>query len=372
MRKISASFLMILLLISGVSGQATDKPSDEVKKRYKATEITTAPDINGILDESIWKESTWEDDFTQNAPYDGRKATQRTEFAVVFDKDNLYVAIKAYDTSPDSIINRLTRRDQVDGDVVAIIFDSFHDLRTGFMFGASSSGVKFDQMFTGDGENEDASWDPNWWVKTSINEEGWVAEMKIPFSQVRFEKNSGDIWGLQTARILFRNNETTFWQHVPRDAPGFVHLMGEMSGLEQIKPRKIFDVTPYTVARAETFKAEPANPFLAKGKLSKLNGGIDAKIGITNNMTMDLTINPDFGQVEADPSEVNLSAYETFFSEKRPFFIEGNNITNFGLGIGDGGVGNDNLFYSRRIGRRPAGNPDMEGENKKRPVRWFC
>ena len=362
MRKISASFLIILLLISVVSGQATDKQSVETKKKYKATEITTAPDINGVLDESIWKESTWEDNFTQNEPYNGRKASQRTEFAVVFDKDNLYVAIKAYDTSPDSIINRLTRRDQVDGDVVAIIFDSFHDLRTGFMFGASSSGVKFDQMFTGDGENEDASWDPNWWVKTSINEEGWVAEMKIPFSQVRFEKNSGDIWGLQAARILFRNNETTFWQHVPRDAPGFVHLMGEMSGLEQIKPRKIFDVTPYTVAKVETFKAEPANPFLAKGKLSKLNGGIDAKIGITNNMTMDLTINPDFGQVEADPSEVNLSAYETFFSEKRPFFIEGNNITNFSLGIGDGGVGNDNLFYSRRIGRRPAGNPDLEDD----------
>jgi hypothetical protein len=151
-----------------------------------------------------------------------------------------------------------------------------------------------------------------------------------------------------------------FWQHIPKDAPGLIHLFGELSGLEQIKPRKIFDVTPYGVAKAETFKAVPENPFLAKGKLSGLNGGIDAKIGVTNNMTMDLTINPDFGQVEADPSEVNLSANETFFSEKRPFFIEGNNITNFGLGIGDGGVGNDNLFYSRRIGRQPHGYPDLK------------
>lgn len=360
MKRIFISILAIVLGTLGLAGQNAELKSVEVKKQYKAAEITAAPAIDGILDESVWKESAWGDDFTQNEPYNGRKATQQTEFSVLFDKDNLYVAIRAYDTFPDSITNRLTRRDQVDGDVVAIIFDSFHDLRTGFMFGASSSGVKFDQMFTGDGESEDASWDPNWWVKTSINEEGWVAEMKIPFSQVRFEKNSGDIWGLQTARILFRNNETTFWQHVPRDAPGFVHLMGEMSGLEQIKPRKIFDITPYAVARVETFKAEPGNPFLENGKLSKLNGGIDAKIGITNNMTMDLTINPDFGQVEADPSEVNLSAYETFFSEKRPFFIEGNNITNFSLGIGDGGVGNDNLFYSRRIGRRPAGDPDLE------------
>ncbi len=139
-----------------------------------------------------------------------------------------------------------------------------------------------------------------------------------------------------------------------------VHLFGELKGLDQIKPRKIFDVTPYGVARTETFQAVPENPFQASGKLSKLNGGIDAKIGVTNNMTMDLTINPDFGQVEADPSVVNLSAYETFFTEKRPFFIEGNNITNFGLGIGDGGVGNDNLFYSRRIGRQPQVSPDLK------------
>ena len=152
----------------------------------------------------------------------------------------------------------------------------------------------------------------------------------------------------------------TFWQHIPRDAPGLVHLFGELKGLEQIKPRKIFDITPYGVARTETFESVPENPFLASGKSSKLNGGIDAKIGVTNNMTMDLTINPDFGQVEADPSVVNLSAYETFYTEKRPFFIEGNNITNFGLGIGDGGVGNDNLFYSRRIGRQPQGSPDLE------------
>ncbi|MCX6254113.1 MAG: DUF5916 domain-containing protein, partial [Bacteroidia bacterium] len=270
------------------------------------------------------------------------------------------MAIKAFDTSPDSIVNRLTRRDDADGDEVGIIVDSFHDLRTGFFFGVSSAGVKFDQMFTNDGQNEDSTWDPNWWVKTTVNSEGWIAEMKIPFSQVRFEKNSGEVWGLEMVRVLYRKNETSLWQHIPKDAPGIIHIFGELSGLEQIKPRKIFDVTPYAVAKTETFQAVPENPFLAKGKLSKLNGGIDAKIGITNNMTMDLTINPDFGQVEADPSEVNLSAYETFFSEKRPFFLEGNNITNFGLGIGDGGVGNDNLFYSRRIGRQPEGYPDLK------------
>jgi len=354
MKRIFISFIIIFLLLPTSFGQ------DPEKKKYQATRISSAPVINGILDDVSWQSGTWIDDFTQNEPYNGSPASQRTEFNILFDDDNLYVAIKSYDTSPDSIVNRLTRRDEADGDLVGIIVDSFHDLRTGFLFGVSSAGVKYDQMFTNDGQNQDSSWDPNWWVKTSINSEGWIAEMKIPFSQVRFDKNSGDVWGLEIARVLYRKNETSFWQHLPKDAPGLVHLFGELSGLEQIKPRKIFDVTPYGVARAETFKAEPQNPFLSKGRSSKLNGGIDAKIGVTNNMTMDLTINPDFGQVEADPSEVNLSAYETFFSEKRPFFIEGNNITNFGLGIGDGGIGNDNLFYSRRIGRRPQGFPDLQ------------
>ncbi|HLP73935.1 MAG TPA: DUF5916 domain-containing protein [Bacteroidales bacterium] len=370
MKKIFASCLMLMLWLSGISGQTADKQSPEKqpaekKKQYKAKEIQTPPVINGFLDEDIWKQATFVDDFVQHEPYNGRKASQKTEFAVLFDRDNLYVGIKAYDTAPDSIVNRLTRRDQVDGDIVAIILDSYHDLRTGFMFGVSSSGVKFDQMFSNDGENEDQTWDPNWWAKTSINSEGWIAEMKIPFSQVRFEKNSGDLWGLQYARILYRKNETDFWQHIPKDAPGFIHLMGELTGLEKIMPRKIFDVTPYGVAKAETFTAVPEDPFRKNGKLAGLNGGIDAKIGVTNNLTMDLTINPDFGQVEADPSEVNLTAYETFFREKRPFFIEGNNITNFSLGIGDGGIGNDNLFYSRRIGRRPQRDLDL-------PDGWYA
>lgn len=335
---------------------------DPEKKLYTATRITSAPVINGKLDDAAWQSGIWLDDFVQYEPFNGRSASQRTEFNILFDDNYLYVAIKAFDTSPDSIVNRLTRRDEADGDLVGIIFDSFHDLRTGFLFGVSSAGVKYDRMVMNDGEYEDPSWDPNWWVQTSINSEGWVAEMKIPFSQVRFDKNSGTVWGLEVGRILYRKNETTFWQHIPKEAPGMVHLYGEMKGLDEIKPRKILDITPYTVAKTETFKAVPENPFLRKGRLSGINAGLDAKIGVTNNLTMDLTINPDFGQVEADPSEVNLSAYETFFKEKRPFFIEGKNITNFGLGIGDGENGNDNLFYSRRIGRRPQVSPDLEDD----------
>lgn len=363
MKRIFILSMSAILFFQTGFGQTTEK------KQYTATRIITPPVINGILDDEAWESGIWAGEFTQNQPYSGRPESQRTEFKILFDDNNLYVAIKAYDTSPDSIVNRLSRRDQQDGDLVGIIIDSFHDLRTGFLFGVSSTGVKYDQMMTNDGQNNDPTWDPNWWVKTSINSDGWIAEMKIPFSQVRFEKNSGDVWGFDVGRVLYRKNETSYWQYIPKDASGLMHLFGELHGLEQIKPRKIFDVTPYGVARTETFQSVSDNPFLSKGKLSSLNGGIDAKIGVTNNLTMDLTINPDFGQVEADPSEVNLSAYETFFTEKRPFFIEGSNITNFGLGVGDGDIGNDNLFYSRRIGRRPLGYPDLkEGWNADVPV----
>jgi hypothetical protein len=346
--------LVILLLITVTAfGQTPEK------KRYKATFTATPPVIDGKLNDDVWKNGEWIDDFTQYEPYNGQKPSQRTEFNIIFDDNNIYVGIKSFDSSPDSIVKRLTRRDQVDGDEVGIVFDSFHDLRTGFLFATSVAGVKSDQMFTGDGESQDQTWDPNWWVATSIDSLGWIAEMKIPFSQLRFEKGSSEVWGLEVYRTLYRKREMSFWQHLSKDDPGLIHLMGEMSGIEKVKPRKIFDVTPYGVAKLETFEADKGNPFMESGKNFGANAGLDAKIGVTNNMTMDLTINPDFGQVEADPSVVNLSAYETFYEEKRPFFIEGNNITKFGLGIGDGGIGNDGLFYSRRIGRRPQGYPDL-------------
>ena len=232
MKRILISLMILMVTLTSAFGQTSEK------KRYKATRITEAPVIDGTLDEPVWKTGEWIDDFTQNEPYNGQPATQRTEFTILFDDDNLYVGIKNFDTDPDSIVNRLTRRDNADGDLAGVIFDSFHDLRTGFLFGVASSGVKYDIMFTEDGQNEDESWDPNWWVKTSINKEGWIAEMKIPFSQVRFDKNSGDVWGLEVVRVVYRRNETDFWQHIPRDAPGFVHLFGEMTGLDGIKPQE--------------------------------------------------------------------------------------------------------------------------------------
>ena len=348
---------ILLALIFTLPVKATDNGFE--KKNYKPVRISEPPEIDGKLDEAVWHECNWEGDFSQFEPYNGQEPSEPTEFCILYDDDNLYVAIRAYDSSPDSIVQRLTRRDQEDGDVVGIAFDSYYDLRTAFLFGVSAGGTKFDWVTTNDGQHDDRTWDPNWWVSTNVDEKGWVAEMRIPFSQLRFEKNGNNVWGLQVFRSVYRHGEMNFWQHIQQDAPGIIHRIGLMTGMADIEPRTIFDVTPYTVTSAESFKAQPNNPF-ATGSGYDLKAGLDAKIGITNNLTLDLTVNPDFGQVEADPSEVNLTAYETFYQERRPFFIEGQNISSFSLGIGNGGVGNDNLFYSRRIGRRPQGNLSVD------------
>ncbi|MEE4115823.1 MAG: DUF5916 domain-containing protein [Marinilabiliaceae bacterium] len=350
---------LFLILLTGIF---INTYSQELpKKIYSAYRVSEAPVLNGELDDICWTQNEWEGDFTQHEPYEGRKPSQPTEFKIGFDDLNLYVAMKAYDSSPDSITNRMSRRDNADGDMVFVMIDSYHDLRTGFVFGVSSAGVRFDAIWANDGQNQDESWDPIWMAKAKIYDWGWAAEMKIPFTQLRFQENSDEVWGFLAARQIFRHNELSLWQHIPRTAPGFVHAIGELDGIKEVRPRKQFDITPYAVGAVNTYEAEDGNPF-ADGNDLKGNMGFDAKIGVTNNLTLDLTMFPDFGQVEADPSEVNLSAYETYFEEKRPFFIEGNSITSFNVGLGDGDAGNDNLFYSRRIGRRPHGYPSYDQE----------
>ena len=358
--------LVFILLVpaSILSAQTEYLP----KKVYEAYRVEVAPVINGTFDDDAWQQGNWEGDFTQFEPYADRPPTQPTEFKVAFDNMNLYIAVKAFDSAPDSITNRMSRRDNGDGDMAFVVFDSYHDLRTGFVFGVSSAGVRFDMIQTNNGQSEDMTWDPIWQAKAEMHEWGWGAEMKIPFTQLRFNKNSENVWGFEVARQIFRANELSLWHPIPRNAPGFTHAMGELDGLQEIEPRKQLDLTPYGVASLKTYEAEEGNPY-ASGTDPKLNVGLDGKIGVTNNLTLDFTINPDFGQVEADPSEVNLSAFETFFEEKRPFFIEGKSITSFNVGLGDGDVGNDNLFYSRRIGRRPQGYPSWgDGEHADIPA----
>ncbi|HEY9487675.1 MAG TPA: DUF5916 domain-containing protein, partial [Chryseosolibacter sp.] len=293
-------------------------------------------------------------------PDKGKAASVQTKFKILYDVKNLYVLFRCYDPEPSTIARRMSRRDGFEGDWVEINIDSYYDKRTAFSFTSSVSGVKGDEYISNDGENWDEGWDPIWYLKTSIDEEGWIAELRIPLSQLRFADRPDLVWGLQVQRLYFRNQERSHWQYIPPDAAGYVHLMGEMHGIHGIKPQKQLEIQPYVVARTERFEKEEGNPY-ASGRESSIDAGVDAKIGITSDITLDLTVNPDFGQVEADPSQVNLTAFELFFEERRPFFIEGNNTLHFPVSQ----FNNNILFYSRRIGRQPQGqmNADITGDD---------
>ena len=335
------------------------------KKSYTAVEVQIPPEIDGWLNDDAWEAAEWGGDFQMFEPYDDRPPSQDTRFKVIFDKEYIYVGMRAFDTAPDSIVSRLTRRDDIDGDMMAFQFDSYHDLQTAFTFIASTAGSRADFFMSSDGENEDETWDAIWWVKTQVDDQGWTLEAKVPFSQLRFDRSSGGIWGFQVAREIYRNSEMSLWQPMSKEQPGWVHLMGEINGLENIDPRKQADLTPYMVAGSEWFEKDPEDPFRKDGVNRTFNAGLDAKIGVTNNFTLDLTVNPDFGQVEADPSVVNLTAFETFFREQRPFFIEGKNIFNYDLAVHT----MNNMFYSRRIGRRPQYYPELgDGEYADLPA----
>ena len=314
------------------------------------------PKINGDLDDEAWSLVEWGGgDFRQNQPDAGAPASVQTFFKVLYDDKNLYIAFRNLDPDPSKIVSRMSRRDGFEGDFVEVNIDSYFDKRTAFSFTASVSGVKGDEYVSNNGNNWDANWDPIWYLQTSITSEGWVAEMRIPLSQLRFADKPEHVWGIQFTRRFFRKEERSNWQYIPPDAGGWVHLFGELRGITGIKPQKQLEIQPYVVAKTERYEEEEGNPF-KPGKSSSVDVGLDAKIGITSDITLDLSVNPDFGQVEADPSQVNLSAFRLFFQERRPFFIEGNNTLNFPVVD----FNSNNLFYSRRIGRNPQGPMDTD------------
>jgi hypothetical protein len=314
-----------------------------------------APVIDGRLDDEVWQRIAPATDFTVYEPNSGAPSSQRTEARVAYDDRAIYIGVRLFDTSPDSIVAQLARRDVgVHSDWIYVGLDSYFDRRTGYVFGVNPRGVKVDIMLYDD-VSETGSWDAIWDVATSIDSLGWSAEFRIPISQLRFARESdGDrIWGVQFRRQIARTGESSLWAPVPRDANGVVSLFGELHGL-RTQPRRHAELVPYTVASTTRAPVDADNPFFRRNDTG-LSLGADLRYGVTSNLTLNATINPDFGQVEADPSVVNLTAFETFLPEKRPFFVEGANIFNFGIGVGDGDLGNESLFYSRRIGRSPQG-----------------
>ncbi len=308
--------------------------------------------IDGLLEETIWDLAGFRHDFIQREPIENTSPTEKTEFAVCYDQDNLYVGIKAYNTDPSTIKGILTRRDEWSpSDWLYVFIDSYNDNRTAFEFGLNPLGVKRDIRWSDD-ESADRNWDAVWEGKAAYFDGGWSAEFKIPFRELRFVETEYQTWGLQIQREIVDNNEEDYWTYWSKDDQGFVRHFGELNNLKNIPQQKQIQIIPYTTGQMEQsdLYINPVHP----ENYDLLNTiGLDVKYGVTNNLTLDITINPDFGQVEADPAELNLSAFETYFEEKRPFFVEGGNIFNYVLGIGDGDQSRNSLFYTRRIGRSP-------------------
>lgn len=348
--------LILSIFVIGITLPVFAQQDSIPIQTYHTKRVSLSPPvIDGKLDDPAWDEVEWGGgNFRQINPDAGAAASVVTKFKILYDAKNLYIAFKNYDPEPSKIVSRMSRRDGFEGDWVEINIDSYFDKRTAFSFTSSVSGVKGDEYVSNNGDNWDASWDPIWYLQTSIDDEGWIAEVRIPLSQLRFADKPELVWGFQVTRRFFRNQERSVWQYIPPNAPGWVYLFGELHGLKGIKPQKQLEIQPYVLTKAERYQKELGNPY-ATGKDNSLDVGLDAKIGITSDITLDLTVNPDFGQVEADPSQVNLTAFELFFQERRPFFIEGNNTLDFSLGSGS-----NNLFYSRRVGRQPQGYADTD------------
>ena len=360
--KVLLNFLIGILFLSISTTNAQEAKSQIQKRIYttKAVEDNQVPVIDGKLDDAVWDIVEWGNDFIERIPDENTPPSEQTKFKIVYDAKYLYVGVRAYDKSPDSIVKRLGRRDTFEGDWVSISLDSYHDLRTTFGFIVSATGVKSDYFGSENGNNEDNSWNPIWTTRAIIDEKGWACEMKIPLSQLRFNNDDNQVWGLQFQRRFFREEERSVWQRRPNTVSGWTSEFGELHGLINLTPQKQLEIQPFTVIKQETYPVEQGNPF-RDGSDFKLNGGLDAKIGITNDLTLDLTINPDFGQVEADPSSIQLDGFQTFFSEQRPFFVENKNIFNYQLSpsITGNTFNSDNIFHSRRIGRSPQSFPDV-------------
>ncbi len=312
--------------------------------------------LDGAFTEAIWEQVPAITDFRQRDPKDGAAPTFKTDVRVVYDATNLYIAVRAHDPEPDRLVGMRTRRDtDSPSDWLKVVVDSFHDRRTAFEFGVNPAGVKEDRAWSDDG-NDDSGWDAVWDVAVTRDREGWRAEFRIPFSQLRFHPSDDATFGFAVVRQIGRLNETDTWPLISKSANGFVSNFGDLTHLKLSQTPKRLELVPYVVGQVNTQPIEPGNP-LVSNRDQKATAGADLKYALRPGVTLTATVNPDFGQVEADPAVVNLSGFETFFSERRPFFVEGAGMFAFNLDCNDGSC--SGLFYPRRIGRSPRGVPQL-------------
>jgi len=345
-----------------------------------ATPLVGQVTLDGVLDEPGWADAPAVTRLVQLDPDEGQPVSERTDIRILYDGEALYVGARLHDTRAPS--GRLVRRDSyvLDSDWLSVAIDSYHDHLSAFRFSVNPAGVRRDELFTSSGRTVsstsavvtdrgglvDASWDPVWSAATSVSDTGWVAELRIPFSQLRFSAADVQTWGLQIERRIARKQELAMFAFTPKNQPAGVPDFGHLQGLARVRASRRLEVMPYSSGRLfmrPVAAREPSvafdDPFRARAELSA-RFGADVKFRVTSNFTLDATLNPDFGQVELDPAVVNLTAFETQFAEKRPFFVEGAEILRFGTSIfGAPEGGPAQIVYSRRVGRAPQlGTPD--------------
>ena len=318
-------------------------------KVARAFRVDVAPVIDGVLDDEAWQVAPLHLDFTQKDPIDGAAPTERTTFQIAYDDEAIYVAATCFDSEPDKIISRLARRDDWGvRDEFNINLDPHHDHQTGYFFVVGPSGYMGDGIGFNDGANDD-SWDGVWQARTSIHDQGWNVEMKIPYHVLRFSPKERYTWGINVFRTIARKQERLWWVFYPRGVSGWTSRFGHLEGVGEIDPPRSLEILPFAVGRATRSHGEGD-----VGQDLFSTAGIDLRYGLTSNVSLNATVNPGFGQVEADPAVLNLSVFETFFEERRPFFLEGISLFRSPRPRIAGIDGPTQLFHSRRIGRPPA------------------
>lgn len=347
-----ASFVVVASLIPAPVAAQGGGVHPQAAPVANAVRLTSSVSVDGKLDEEVWRTAPAISDFRQSQPSEGKPATQRTEVRFAYDDQALYIGARMLDSlGGKGVVSRLLRRDalsETDSDIFQITLDSYHDHSSRFNFVVNPSGSKRDG--TGD-----PTWDPIWETNARIDSAGWTAEMRIPFNQLNFSRDTDQVWGIQVIRFVHRLNERAHFAWWPNNEVGGPQRFGHLEGIKIGDRPRGMELLPYTVGRARYVRPlDSSNPFTKTSDKDYRIGG-DIKYRLTSNLTLNATLNPDFGQVEVDPAVVNLSAFETFFSEKRPFFIEGQNAFSFGNFncYFCSNVSGLSLFYTRRIGRSP-------------------
>lgn len=352
-RILTTALATLVLAAAPIWADPIDYDTAHLTRRIAAVRITTPIVLDGALDEPAWGRAEPATHFLQNNPVEGAPATEDTEVRVLYDQEYLYIGVRAYDDDPHAIITNDLQKDfdTSSTGLFEVLLDTFHDGRNGYLFATNPKGAKWDAQMSNDGRDVNSNWDGIWDVRTRITDQGWTAEIRIPFRTLRFSPDNLQTWGINFFRQIRRKNETTYWAPVPRNySITRASLAGTLTTLANVHPGDDFRVKPYTLASGNRASGAATD--------SSMQGGFDVKYGVTSGLTWDFTVNTDFSQVEADEQQVNLTRFSLFFPEKREFFLENAGLFQFGPAPNtpNGLAGRQNaladnvLFFSRRIG----------------------